>query len=164
MRVFWKVINASLYRRALEANRLIKLPSVLGLTALSEAEVAKTTNLVPQSMQEVELNKNFAYVLRRIFSPEFFGSKLIQCLDSSSRSLMSFKLALNRKNVMILMRMLSFYLFRADRETRKMFFRVIRVVMFRGMRNLDEIIFHLLAYKHMQKHYYKIAEICESPR
>jgi radical SAM superfamily enzyme YgiQ (UPF0313 family) len=158
------VPDTPLYERALEENRLVKLPSILGLTALSEAEVDKTTNLVPQTMKEVELEKNFADVLRRMFSPEFFGSKLIQCLDSGSRKMMSSKLAVNRKNLMILMRMLSFYLFRADRETRRMFFRVIRFYMFRGMRNLDEIVFHLLAYKHMQKHYYKIAEICELPR
>ena len=158
------VPNTSLYRRALEENRLVKLPSLFGLTALSEAEVSKATNLVPQSMKEVELEKNFATVLRKIYSPEFFGSKLIQCFDCSSRKMMSSKLAWNRKNMMILMRMLSFYLFRADRDTRKMFFRVIRVFIWHGMRNLDEVVFHLLAYKHMQKHYYKIAEICESPR
>ncbi|HBU06053.1 MAG TPA: B12-binding domain-containing radical SAM protein, partial [Nitrospiraceae bacterium] len=36
-----------LYRRALETGRLLRLPSLLGLTALSEEELSKATNLIP---------------------------------------------------------------------------------------------------------------------
>lgn len=153
-----------LYRRALETNRLLRLPSLLGLTALSEEELSKATNLIPQKMSEEELEKNFARILRKMFSPEAFRAKMIQYIGSNTRNLTSSMPVLNLKTAMILIRMLSFYLFSADRNTRKMFFQVLKALVSHRLRNLDETVFHLLAYKHMQTHYYKIAEICESKR
>jgi len=158
------VPGTPLYRRALEANRLLRLPSIYGLTALSEADVPRATNLVPQKMNEEELERNFARVLRKMFSPESFRAKMIQYINSNTRNMMSSLPGLNLKTVMILKRLLSFYLFRANRETRKMFFQVLRVLLSHRLRNVDETVFHLLAYKHMQAHYYKIAEICESKK
>ena len=153
-----------LYKRALETNRLLRLPSLLGLTALSEEELSKATNLIPQKMSEEELEKNFARVLRKMFSPESFRAKMIQYIGSNTRNLTSSMPVLNLKTAMILIRMLSFYLFRSDRKTRGMFFHVLKALVSHRLRNLDETVFHLLAYKHMQTHYYKIAEICESKR
>ncbi len=158
------VPETPLYRRALEEHRLVQLPSIIGLTALSEREVAKATNLIPRKMTERELEQNFARVLRRMFAPEVFGMKLIRYMNADSRSMLSAKLAVSGKNIMILLRIVNFYLFKADRETRRMFFRVVKALIARGLRNVDETVFHLLAYKHIQAHYYKIAEICESPR
>lgn len=158
------VPETPLYSRAIEENRILRLPSIYGLTALSEEELSKVTNLIPQKMTEEELEKNFARVLRKMFSPESFRLKMIQYIRSNTRSLTSSMPVLNLKTAMILIRMLSFYLFRADRKTRKMFFHVLKALASHRLRNLDETVFHLLAYKHMQTHYYKIAEICESKR
>lgn len=158
------VPGTPLYNRAIEENRILRLPSIYGLTALSEEELSKATNLIPQKMTEEELEKNFARVLRKMFSPEFFRAKMIQYISSNTRNLTSSLPVLNLKTAMILMRMLLFYLFRADRKTRKMFFHVLKALASHRLRNLDETVFHLLAYKHMQTHYYKIAEICESKR
>ena len=115
-------------------------------------------------MSEEELEKNFARVLRKMFSPESFRAKMIQYIGSNTRNLTSSMPVLNLKTAMILIRMLSFYLFRSDRKTRGMFFHVLKALVSHRLRNLDETVFHLLAYKHMQTHYYKIAEICESKR
>ncbi len=158
------VPDTPLYRRAREEHRLITLPSIIGLTALSEAEVDKATNLRPAKMTEQELECGFARVLRRMFSPEIFGMKLIRYMGADSRPMKASKLAVNGKSIMILLRVINFYLFQADKETRRMFFRVMRTLVARGLRNVDETVFHLLAYKHIQAHYYKIAEICESMR
>jgi len=156
------VPDTPLYKRAQEGHRLIKLPSIIGLTALSEREVAKATNLLPRNMTEQELERNFARVLRLMFAPEIFGMKLIRYMNAGSRPMLSSKLSVNGKSIMILLRIVNFYLFHANRETRRMFFRVIRTLLTHGLRNVDETVFHLLAYKHIQAHYYKIAEICES--
>jgi hypothetical protein len=43
-----------------------------------------------------------------------------------------------------------------------MFFRVVRALLGTGLRNADETVFHLLAYKHMREHYFRIAAICDS--
>ncbi|MDP2278522.1 MAG: radical SAM protein, partial [Nitrospirota bacterium] len=158
------VPGTPLYNRAIEENRILRLPSIYGLTALSEEELSKATNLIPQKMTEEELEKNFAHVLRKMFSPESFKAKMIQYISSNTRNLTSSLPVLNLKTAMILMRMFSFYLFRADRKTRKMFFHVLKALVSHRLRNLDETVFHLLAYKHMQTHYYRIAEICESKR
>jgi len=45
-----------------------------------------------------------------------------------------------------------------------MFFQVGGVLLANGLVSLDEAVFHLIAYKHMRTHYYRIAEICESAR
>jgi radical SAM superfamily enzyme YgiQ (UPF0313 family) len=158
------VPGTPLYNRAIEENRILRLPSIYGLTALSEEELSKATNLIPQKMTEEELEKNFAHVLRKMFSPESFKAKMIQYIGSNTRNLTSSLPVLNLKTAMILMRMFSFYLFRADRKTRKMFFHVLKALVSHRLRNLDETVFHLLAYKHIQTHYYRIAEICESKR
>ena len=156
------VPGTPLYTRAVAEKRFLQLPSIYGLTALSEEELSKATNLIPQNMSEAELEKNFARILRKIFSPEAFRAKMVQYIHSNTRNMMSSLPSLNIKTVMVLMRLLSFYLFRADSKTRKMFFQVLQVLAANSMRNLDETVFHLLAYKHMQTHYYKIAAICES--
>jgi len=158
------VPDTPLHKHASEENRVLRLPSIYGLTALSEEELSKATNLVPQKMTEAELEKNFARILRKIFSPESFRRKMVQYIGSNTRNLTSSLPALNLKTLMILMRMLSFYIFRADKGTRKMFFHVLKVLVSHRLRNLDETVFHLLAYKHMKTHYYRIADICESKR
>jgi radical SAM superfamily enzyme YgiQ (UPF0313 family) len=156
------VPGTPLYKRAQEEKRLIKLPSIIGLTALSEREVERATNLIPLKMTEQELEHNFARVLRLMFAPEIFGMKLIRYMNVGSRPMLSSRLPVNAKSIMILLRTVNFYLFHANRETRRMFFRVMGKLLTHGLRNVDEIVFHLLAYKHIQAHYYKIAEICES--
>ena len=156
------VPDTPLYKRAQEGHRLIKLPSIIGLTALSEREVAKATNLLPRNMTEQELERNFARVLRLMFAPEIFGMKLIRYMNVGSRPMLSSKLSVNGKSIMILLRIVDFYLFHADRDTRRMFFRVVGKLLTHRLRNWDEMVFHLLAYKHIQAHYYRIAEICES--
>jgi radical SAM superfamily enzyme YgiQ (UPF0313 family) len=158
------VPDTPLYRRAVEEHRLIKMPSIIGLTALSEAEVEKATNLLPTRMTERELEQNYACVLRKMFAPEVYGAKLISYIGADARPMLSSKLALNGKSVMVLLRTVLFYLLHADRQTRRMFFRVSWTLLKRGLRNVDETVFHLLAYKHIQAHYYKIAEICEAGR
>ena len=158
------VPGTSLCQRAREADRFVMLPSLYGLTALSEEDISKGTNLVPQKMTAEELDRNFARVLRAMFSPEVFKVKMFQYIGSNTRSVMKSLPAINLKTVMILVRLFSFYLFRADRATRKMFFQVLGNLMTHKLRHLDEAVFHLLAYKHIQAHYFKIAEICESRR
>ncbi|MDA8091952.1 MAG: radical SAM protein [Actinomycetota bacterium] len=156
--------GTALYRKAADEKRLLKLPSILGLTALSEEELSRGTNLVPRKMSGEELEKNFAMALRAMFSPEVFEIKMAQYLGSGTRDLKSSVPTLNLKTVMILARMLKFYLFRAGAPARKMFFSVTRKLIAKKMQSLDEVVFHLLAYKHLRTHYYKIAEICESRR
>jgi hypothetical protein len=156
------VPGTPLYKRALDEKRFVRLPSIYGLTALSEEDIPKATNLVPQKMDEAELGENFARVLRKLLSPEFFRAKMVQYIESSSRDMKSSLPVFNGKTVMIVLRMLSFYLFRADRGTRKMFFQVLRVLLSHGLVSLDEAVFHLLVYKHMRTHYYRIADICEA--
>lgn len=153
-----------LYDRTLKDDRLIKLPSIMGITALSEADLPNATNIMPRNMTEEELRSNFARVLRKMFSPEAFKSKMINYIGTNKRTMMSSIPSLNLRTVSILARMFWFYLFRADSGTRRMFFQVMRALISSGMKNLDESVFHLLAYKHMHAHYYKIAEVCESKR
>lgn len=156
--------GTTLYQRAEDEKRLLKLPSILGLTALSEEELSKGTNLVHSKMSGEELEKNFAKALKTMFSPEVFEIKMTQYLGSGTRGLKSSAPALNFKTVMIVARLLNFYIFRAGGPSRKMFFNVILKLISKKMQSLDEVVFHLLAYKHIRTHYYRIAEICESRR
>jgi radical SAM superfamily enzyme YgiQ (UPF0313 family) len=158
------VPGTPLYQRAVDAKRFVDLPSLYGLTALSEEDISKGTNLVPQNMKMEELERNFARVLRVMFSPEAFKVKMFQYIGSNTRSMMKSLPAINLKTVKILVRMFSYFLFRADPATRKMFFQVLGYLISHRLRHLDEAVFHLLAYKHIRTHYYKIAEICESRR
>ena len=156
------VPGTALYRRAVETNRFVAFPSLYGVTALSENDIPKATNLVPQKMKEEELTKNFARVLRAMYSPEVFKIKMVQYLSTNTRSMMNSLPTINGKAVMVLVRLFSYFLFKADPETRKMFFQVLGSMASHGFRHLDESFFHLLAYKHLRTHYYRIAEIIES--
>ncbi len=158
------VPGTPLCRRARETNRFVELPSLYGLTALSEEDISKGTNLVPQKMTSEELERNFARVLRVMFSPEAFKVKMFQYIGSNTRSMMKSLPAINLNTVRILVRMFSYFLFKADPATRRMFFQVLGYLLSHRLRHLDEAVFHLLAYKHIRAHYYKIAEICESRR
>ena len=68
---------------------------------------------------------------------------MVQYIGSNTRNLTSSMPVLNLKTAMILMRMFSFYLFRADRNTREMFFHVLKALVSHRLRNLDETVFHL---------------------
>jgi len=113
-------------------------------------------------MNEEELTKNFARVLRAMYSPEVLKIKMVQYLSTNTRSMMNSLPTINGKAVMVLVRLFSYFLFKADPETRKMFFQVLGSMASHGFRHLDESFFHLLAYKHLRTHYYRIAEIIES--
>ena len=155
------VPDTPLYKKSLANDSLKILPSIYGLTALSEEDVVESTNITPSGISNAELNVEFARVLRAMFSPEVFEKKMIKYIRGTSKGLMSTLPPLNLNTVMILARMVSYYLFKADSRTRKMFFKVLFALIGNKLKNLDETVFHILAYKHMQTHYFKIAEICE---
>lgn len=154
--------GTALYERSKKEGRFLDLPSIIGSAALGDTENFVTSNLVPQKISISELNKNVAAFVDKIYEPKAFGDRLIRGASRATRSPQFSWPTINYANIMLLLRGTFFYLFRADPETKKLFFRVIGSYFFGQARNLNELLFHLVAYKHLQIFYRNFAKMLVS--
>ncbi|MFZ3072558.1 MAG: radical SAM protein [Thermodesulfobacteriota bacterium] len=156
------VPGTPLHERALREKRFVEMPSVIGSVALSEPGVKRTTNLVHDISTEKDLNSGLAKSLKALFEPDAYARVLIKNAKKSPRNFFSSMPRLNANNIGVVGRTLWYYLFTAEKPARKMFLNVLKGVLFSGMRNADEVIYHLVIYKHLRKHYLELAGMCEA--
>lgn len=151
-----------LYNRIVAEHRLVPLPFLLGSVAIGGDKGSfNTTNIVPRSYSKAELDKKFCEVLRKLFTPQAFGDRLLKAFGQEVGPKYSGLAGITMRNLKIAAKM-TFYYLTADADTRKLFFRVIHSYLTGRSKNLGEIMFHLGAYIHLRKFYNNLADTIEA--
>ena len=150
--------DTPLYEKIKKEGRLRELPELMGASGLGDHYMNYASNIVPKEMDEKERNALFATTLKKIFSPESYGQRIISAESKiKNRSLDTWP-SMNAANTMAVLRTAKYYLFKTDWASKKMFFKVLGSFFLGKTTNLDELLFHLVIYKHLKTFYFNLAD------
>lgn len=151
-----------LYNRIASEGRLIPLPFLLGSVAIGGDKGSfNTTNIIPRSYSKSELDRKFSEVLRRLFTPQSFGDRLLKAFGQERGPHYSGLAGITARNLKVTAKVAIFYL-TSDGENRRLFYRAIYSYLMGRSKNFGEIMFHLGAYIHLRKFYNNLADTIES--
>jgi radical SAM superfamily enzyme YgiQ (UPF0313 family) len=153
--------GAPLYERMKQEGRLRLLPAVVGSNALGTLEAQATTNIMPKRMNLPSLMSGFGGFVRRVFEPEAYGDRLLRSTARGRYAQPSVWAALNWKNAKIIARMVRWYVRDPDPKVRQLLARVLKAAAARRGEGLEELIYHLVIYKHLRTFYFQTAEMTE---
>ncbi|MCC6749936.1 MAG: radical SAM protein [Deltaproteobacteria bacterium] len=153
--------GAPLHARAEAEGRLLALPEVVGSGALGSLAAQGRTNLVHRGLDERALLRGFAAFVRRVYDPAAYGERLLVARGRGSRELPSPWSVLTWGNLKAFARLFAHYLRRSDAAERRMVAHVLASTLRAGGQGLDEVLFHLVIYKHLREFYTAAAEVAE---
>ncbi|MCW8830013.1 MAG: radical SAM protein, partial [Gammaproteobacteria bacterium] len=150
--------DTPLYDRVIEEGRLIELPQIMGASGLGDGKNIAASNIMPDSMAEHDRDFLFARTIKRLYAPDAFAQRI---LDAEARvNVPTSKVwpALSKTNIAIVGRTLAYYLFKTDRQCKRMFFRMFGAFFSGKVNNLEELLFNLIIYKHLRTFYFNLAD------
>jgi hypothetical protein len=153
--------GAPLYQRITGTGRLRVLPSIVGSNSMGTLASQGETNIMPKDISLPALMSGFGAFVRRVYEPRAYGDRLLRSTARGSRAHPSVLSALNTKNFRIIARMLHWYLTGADDESRRMLARVLAAAAARRGAGLEELIYHLVIYKHLRTFYFDAADVAQ---
>ena len=148
-----------LYDRVKKTDRLRPLPSVMGGAGMGDRIHGPTTNIHSAGLSDRELNARFAVFLDETFSPRAFSNVIHEIGRRVPNRPMSTWPSLTLDYVKTLLKTTAYYLFSGDRDLRSLFFTVLFSGISGRANNLDELLFHLVIYKHMKTFYGGLARV-----
>lgn len=150
--------DTPLYDRIIDEGRLIELPQIMGASGLGDNKKVPASNISPSSMGEYERDRLFAKTLKRLYAPDAYATRI---LDAEARiKCRAIKVwpDLTWKNISIVGRAVGYYLFKADWQSKRMFFRMMGNFLIGKATNLEELLFNLVIYKHLRTFYFNLAD------
>ena len=154
--------GAPLYDRAKREGRLRLLPDTVGSGALGTVEAQATTNLMPKKLGLPALHGGYSQLVRRVFAPEAYGTRILMATARGTRGYPPIRKSLSARNFRTVARTLAYYLRDADGPSRRMLLRVLLTLAARRGRAFEEIIYHLVIYKHLRTYYDDAARAAET--
>jgi len=150
--------DTPLYDRVIDEGRLIELPQIMGASGLGDDKKMAASNIMPDSMAEHERDFLFAKTIKKLYEPEAFAERLLKAEARVKVPVAKVWPALTKANMAIVVRMLDYYLFKVDRRCRRMFFQMLAAFFSGKMKNLEELLFNLIIYKHLRTLYFNLAD------
>ncbi|NBX37736.1 MAG: DUF4070 domain-containing protein, partial [Planctomycetes bacterium] len=152
--------GAPLYDRIVEEGRLLPLPGVVGSNSSGGLLAQGETNIAPAQMTVPELMRGYARFVRQIYGPTAYGDRLLRATARARRPQPSVVLALTRRNIRIIAKTARWY-GTQDTATRRMLARVLAEAARRKGAGLEELVYHLVIYKHLRTFYFDAADVAE---
>lgn len=150
--------DTPLYEKIQQQGRLRILPNVMGASGLGDNKTFFASNIEPQTINEKQRNKLFAEALKKIYAPQAYAERIINAEKYiRNRSYKTWPV-LDMFHIKAVARTLFYYLFKADFATKKMFLKIIGSFLTGKTNNLDELVFHIIIYKHLRTFYYNLAD------
>lgn len=154
--------GAPLHDRVKREGRLRVLPSVVGSNALGSLLSQGSSNIAPRTLGLAPMMRHFSNFVRRVYEPEAYTERLLRGSAHAAHTAPSVIAALNWKNIKIIGRMLLWYLRNEDPRVRRLMGRVLWAGLLRRGRGLEELIYHLVIYKHLRTYYFETAEVTQA--
>jgi len=151
--------GAPLYERIRREGRLRVLPGVVGSNAMGTLSAQGASNIAPLSLGMHGLMRRFSDFVRRVYEPEAYAQRVLEASARGTRCAPSVLDGLTYKNAKIIARMVHWYLRNDDLRVRQVLARVLGAAALRRGRGLEELIYHLVIYKHLRTYYFETAEI-----
>ncbi|HVJ92895.1 MAG TPA: radical SAM protein [Labilithrix sp.] len=149
--------GAPLYDRIKRERRLRVLHDVVGSNSLGSIESQGRTNIEPMGMTIPELMSGFGDFVERVYDPDAYGDRLLRSTAKGTRAHPNVLAALTKKNAKIIARMARWYVRHDDPAVRRLLLRVLGAAARRRGRGLEELVYHLVIYKHLRTFYSRAA-------
>jgi len=156
------VPGTPLYIALSDNERIRDLSSVIGAAALGDQQKGYASNIIAKGMNEEEINRQFAKVLRLIFEPSVYLKRILLTDSRSSSPPLSTLPPVNWSYIKIIARTAFYYLIKADSGQRSMFLKTLFAILTGHVKNVDEVLFHVVIYKHLRTMYNNLADLAES--
>ncbi|MBI3793118.1 MAG: B12-binding domain-containing radical SAM protein [Nitrospinae bacterium] len=150
--VMQAVPGTPLYEQLTRKGALAALPSVFGSAVINDANIPSLTNILHPSISESDARNLTSGFYEKLFLPEMFAQRIINSSKNSAENRVQTP-QLTWRNIKILLRATTYYLFRAPAPHRKMFLRLLGAVLKRQVVRLDELAFSLVIFKHFHEYY-----------
>lgn len=141
-----------LYRRVVAEGRLINNEAG-GIR--SSCKHLSSTNIMPKHMTITELISGYRSLVKRLYSCKNFAERLINAVKAGEKNVLRSGPKLTKKDVLILLRILRYYLFTTEPWRAGMFVRVITQTLIHNPAYLKTALMHLVVYKHLKMFYEK---------
>jgi hypothetical protein len=153
--------GAPLYERIQREGRLRVLPDVVGSNSMGSLEAQGRSNVQPLSLALPSLLRGFSGFVRRVYEPGAYGDRLLASTARGLRPHPSVLKALHVKNTKIILRMVRWYASHEDRAVPRLLVRVLATGAARRGQGLEELIYHLVIYKHLRQFYFDTARVVD---
>jgi radical SAM superfamily enzyme YgiQ (UPF0313 family) len=148
--------DTPVFEQAVEHGRLREIAELAGSSALGGVDAAKLTNLSPTDLELDALLAGFSRLVRQVYSPRAYGDRILAAGRRSPGPAQ--RMRFSRRNLGTLGRMLRYYLLHEDGETRKLLLRVLKDVATGKVRDVEEMVYLLVIYKHLRTFYFRAAD------
>jgi radical SAM superfamily enzyme YgiQ (UPF0313 family) len=112
-----------------------------------------STNITPLNMTDGDLAQGYRSLVARLYSYDNFAERIINAVKRGKHQEPRGRKRIRKKEFLILLRLLRYYLLSADTRRTRMFFRIIIKTLMHAPRRLETVLMHLVVYKHLSMFY-----------
>ena len=111
------------------------------------------TNITPKQMNDEDLAKGYRYLVRNLYDYDNFGKRMINVVRLAKNYEMRGRTRIHKKEVLILLRLLRYYLLSTEPRRIRMFIRIITETVLHNPQYFATVLMHLIVYKHVKMFY-----------
>ncbi|MFH2007933.1 MAG: radical SAM protein [bacterium] len=151
-----------LYERVEREGRLRKVADIVGSGAIGTLEAQALTNIRPTRLDEATQLSLTARFLRRVYAPEAVAERLILGVERSRKRSPPIFETISAAGLKAILKTTAYYVTHREPRMRKHVQRILTYLATHRLRGLDELIYHLVIYKHMYEYYHRAADLCDA--
>jgi radical SAM superfamily enzyme YgiQ (UPF0313 family) len=111
------------------------------------------TNIIQKHMSDEELADGYRYLVRNLYSYDNFAERMINAIKLGKNYEIRGRNRMHKKEVLILLRLLRYYLIPTEPKRIRMFMRIITQTIIHNPRYFKTVLMHLIVYKHLKMFY-----------
>lgn len=119
----------------------------------SDAESLMDTNIVPKRMRREELFDGYRTLVSSLYRPDAFAERLLAAVRMGTERAGSVRSRITPGALLVLLRIVRYYLLTRDLQRARMFLRVILSTLRHRPQQLYTVLLHLVVYKHLRQFY-----------
>jgi nucleotide-binding universal stress UspA family protein len=151
-----------LHERVAREGRLREVADIVGSGAIGTLEAQALTNIKPTRIDEATQLSLTARFLRRVYAPDAVADRLIQGVERSRKTFPPVLDTVSAAGLKAIAKTTAYYVTHSEPRMRKHVRRILGYLATHRLRGLDELIYHLVIYKHMYEYYHQAADLCDA--
>lgn len=112
-----------------------------------------STNIVPLKMSEGDLARGYRDLVSRLYSCDNFAERIVNAVRMGKDRGPRGRKRVRKKEFLILLRLLGYYLLSSDTRRTMMFLRIVTRTLIHAPHSLGTVLMHLVVYKHLRTFY-----------
>ncbi|MBE9521998.1 MAG: DUF4070 domain-containing protein, partial [Proteobacteria bacterium] len=111
------------------------------------------TNITPKHMSDEDLANGYRYLVRNLYDYDNFAERMINAVKLGKNYEIRGRTQMHKKEVLILLRLLRYYLISTEPQRIRMFMRIITQTIIHNPQYFETVLMHLIVYKHLKMFY-----------